>query len=62
MQLNKIHSKNSFDMDVLTPIDQPLDTLEDLTRDEIDSLNDWHGHFAAKYQHVGNLVNDRDVL
>jgi len=54
-------AKNSFDMDVLTPIDQPLDTLEDLTRDEIESLNDWHGHFAGKYQLVGKLVNDPDI-
>ncbi|CAG8502731.1 5804_t:CDS:2 [Diversispora eburnea] len=51
-------AKNSFDLEMLTPIDQPLDTLEDLTEEEINSLNDWHGHFENKYGCIGNLVND----
>ncbi|CAG8451816.1 10253_t:CDS:2 [Acaulospora morrowiae] len=53
-------AKNSFDMDVLTPIDQPLDTLEDLTKDEIESLNEWHAHFANKYECIGRLINNSD--
>jgi hypothetical protein len=52
-------AKNSFDPNVLTPLDQPIDTLEDLTKDEIDSLNDWHTHFAGKYECVGKLVNEK---
>ncbi|RHZ89847.1 hypothetical protein Glove_9g150 [Diversispora epigaea] len=51
-------AKNSFDLEVLTPIDQSLDTLEDLTEEEINNLNEWHGLFASKYGYVGNLVNN----
>lgn len=28
-------AKQSFDEDMLTPIDQPLDTLDGLTKDEV---------------------------
>ncbi|CAH1759246.1 2982_t:CDS:2 [Entrophospora sp. SA101] len=35
-------AKNSFDLDVLTPIDQEIDKLEDLSHEELDSLNEWH--------------------
>lgn len=45
-------------MDVLTPIDQPLDTLEDLDSEELNSLKEWHSHFASKYEYVGKLVNE----
>jgi len=45
-------------MDVLTPIDQPLDTLEDLTSEEKESLKEWHSYFAGKYEYVGKLVNE----
>ncbi|GBC13049.1 membrane-associated progesterone receptor component 1 [Rhizophagus irregularis DAOM 181602=DAOM 197198] len=51
-------AKNSFEMDVLTPIDQPLDTLEDLDSEELNSLKEWHSHFASKYEYVGKLVNE----
>ena len=44
---------------VLTPIDQPLDTLEDLAPDELSSLKEWHSHFASKYECVGKLVNEQ---
>ncbi|CAG8439224.1 7432_t:CDS:2 [Ambispora leptoticha] len=51
-------AKNSFDMEMLTPVDQPIDTLEDLTREELESLRDWHAHFEGKYECVGKLVNE----
>lgn len=51
-------AKGSFDLDMLTPIDQPLDTLDDLTPQEWEALRDWQGLFESKYIHVGKLVND----
>lgn len=51
-------AKNSFDPDVLTAIDEPIDTLEDLTDDERKTLDDWAGLFASKYIHCGELVNE----
>ncbi|KNE61051.1 hypothetical protein AMAG_06806 [Allomyces macrogynus ATCC 38327] len=49
-------SKHSFDVSMLTPIDQPIDDLADLTPDERAAVADWAGHFATKYTHVGFLV------
>lgn len=34
-------AKNSFDEDILTPIDAPIDDLADLTSAEWDSLKEW---------------------
>jgi membrane-associated progesterone receptor component len=51
-------AKNSFDDEVLTSIDQPIDTLEDLTDEERKTLNDWAGLFESKYIHCGELVNE----
>ena len=48
--------------DVLTPIDQPIDKLEDLTELERHvfielicrkNMDDWVSHFAGKYPIVG---------
>ncbi|KAI9292247.1 cytochrome b5 [Neoconidiobolus thromboides FSU 785] len=50
-------AKNSFDVEVLTDLKDPIDLLENLTKDEWDSLNDWESHFANKYTLVGKLVN-----
>jgi membrane-associated progesterone receptor component len=41
---------------MLTPIDEPMDTLEDLNADETQALNDWEQHFAGKYLLCGELV------
>lgn len=50
-------AKGSFDDDMITPPDQPLDKLEDLTEEDWESLRDWEGLFESKYPIVGNLVN-----
>lgn len=50
---------NSFDPSVLTPIDQPLDKLEDLSAEEKESLDNWETHFEGKYILVGTLVNEK---
>lgn len=51
-------AKNSFDEEMLTPIDQPIDKLEDLSAEEKGSLADWKGHFEGKYLLVGKLVEE----
>jgi membrane-associated progesterone receptor component len=42
----------------LTPIDQEIDKLEDLSPEELDSLKEWHDHFKSKYEFVGRLINE----
>ncbi|KAH8556919.1 hypothetical protein BGW37DRAFT_416514, partial [Umbelopsis sp. PMI_123] len=42
-------AKNSFDLEMLTDDDKPIDKLEDLNKDEWDSLREWEQHFANKY-------------
>ncbi|KAK9466846.1 cytochrome b5-like heme/steroid binding domain-containing protein [Lipomyces arxii] len=51
-------AKGSFDEDMLTPLDHPIDTLDDLSPEEINSLNDWEQHFAGKYLLCGKLVQE----
>jgi membrane-associated progesterone receptor component len=51
-------AKQSFDEDMLTDIDQPLDKLEDLTPSEIENMNGWIDHFSSKYTVCGRLVNE----
>ncbi|KAF5092469.1 hypothetical protein D0Z03_002845 [Geotrichum reessii] len=53
-------AKNSFDEEMLTPIDQPIDTLEDLTEEERKALDEWYDKLKGKYIHVGRLVNETD--
>lgn len=50
-------SKNSFEDDVLVPLDQPIDELKDLDEEEVGSLNQWFDMFTGKYIEVGKLVN-----
>lgn len=55
---------NSFDPSVLTPLDQPIDTLDGLTASDIESLDGWEEHFENKYRIVGtlhNLIPDPDA-
>ncbi|KAF8063368.1 cytochrome b5-like heme/steroid binding domain-containing protein [Lyophyllum atratum] len=51
-------AKQSFDIEMLTPVDEPLDTLEDLKPDEIDNMKGWIEHFSNKYIVCGKLVNN----
>ncbi|ODV79962.1 cytochrome b5 [Suhomyces tanzawaensis NRRL Y-17324] len=48
-------AKNSFEAELLTPINKPIDTLKDLTDAEIESLDGWEEHFENKYPIVGSL-------
>jgi membrane-associated progesterone receptor component len=48
---------NSFDEEMLTKdLQGPLDTLEGLGQDEIESLRGWEERFQEKYLVVGKLV------
>lgn len=49
-------AKNSFDFDVIRDFDEPIDTLEDLTEDEIKALDGWESTFKRKYPIIGKLV------
>ncbi|CAD6912297.1 unnamed protein product, partial [Tilletia laevis] len=51
-------AKQSFDLEMLTPLDQPIDKLEDLTPAELNNMREWVGHFSAKYPQVGVLVEE----
>lgn len=54
-------AKQSFDIEMLTPIDQPLDKLEDLTPEEIDNKRGWVEHFTNKYIVCGRLVENGEA-
>lgn len=51
-------AKQSFDIEMLTPVDQPLDKLEDLKQDEIENMKGWIEHFSNKYIICGKLVEN----
>ncbi|KAG1858473.1 cytochrome b5-like heme/steroid binding domain-containing protein [Suillus subluteus] len=51
-------AKQSFDMDMLTAVDQPLDKLQDLRPDEIENMRGWIDHFSNKYIICGKLVEN----
>ncbi|KAG9004959.1 hypothetical protein FRB94_001928 [Tulasnella sp. JGI-2019a] len=53
-------AKQSFDTDMLTPVDQPLDTLADITKDERENMDSWVQHFSNKYIVCGELVENDD--
>lgn len=48
---------NSFDAGVLTGLDEPMDLLEGLSAEELESLLNWKSHFTNKYTVVGTLRN-----
>ncbi|KAI8874140.1 cytochrome b5 [Ramicandelaber brevisporus] len=50
-------AKNSFDMEMITPVDQPLDKLDNLDADDLESLDGWQKLFESKYTVVGKLVD-----
>ncbi|ORZ39243.1 cytochrome b5-like heme/steroid binding domain-containing protein [Catenaria anguillulae PL171] len=49
-------AKHSFETKYITPLDQPIDDLKDLSAMERETLDDWFGMFSSKYDHVGFLV------
>lgn len=49
-------AKQSFDQDMLTPLNQPIDDLADLSHAERNNMKEWEAHFTAKYPVVGELV------
>ncbi|KAJ7904995.1 cytochrome b5-like heme/steroid binding domain-containing protein [Mycena leptocephala] len=52
-------AKQSFDTEMLTPVDQSLDKLTDLQQDEMSvSLFCWIDHFSNKYIICGKLVEN----
>lgn len=55
---------NSFDEDMLTKdLEGPLDSLDGLESEEMESLQGWEERFSEKYLVVGNLlaVGDNDA-
>ncbi|KAF5391694.1 hypothetical protein D9757_002531 [Collybiopsis confluens] len=54
-------AKQSFDVEMLTAIDQPLDKLADLQADEIENMKGWMEHFSNKYIICGKLVENDAV-
>ncbi|CCL98494.1 uncharacterized protein FIBRA_00492 [Fibroporia radiculosa] len=51
-------AKQSFDLEMLTPVDKALDKLDDLTPEEIDNMRGWMDHFSNKYIICGKLVEN----
>merc|ERR1711939_408281 len=51
-------AKQSFEMDMLVPVDGPIDDLSDLTPSEWDALRDWEMHFNSKYFQCGDFVEN----
>ncbi|CCG23081.1 Dap1 [Candida orthopsilosis Co 90-125] len=52
---------NSFDPAVLTPLDQPIDDLKNLSKLEQESLDQWDEHFENRYKVVGSLHENGTV-
>lgn len=52
---------NSFDPAVLTPLDQPIDDLKNLSKLEQESLEQWDEHFENRYKVVGSLHENGTV-
>ncbi|EGW34264.1 uncharacterized protein SPAPADRAFT_59685 [Spathaspora passalidarum NRRL Y-27907] len=55
-------AKNSFDLEMLTPLDQPIDKLGDLNKEELESLANWEDLFENKYKVVGKLYENDEVV
>lgn len=49
---------NSFELENVRTWSEPIDTLEDLSETERESLDKWEGMFRGKYPCVGKLVAD----
>lgn len=48
---------NSFDMEHLKDLHEPIDLLEDLSDEEMQSLDGWESLFLSKYPIAGKLLN-----
>ena len=51
-------AKGELDESLLTPVDQKIDVLDDLSADELEALHGWIDRFESKYLEVGELVNE----
>ncbi|GAA5876637.1 hypothetical protein JCM16303_003606 [Sporobolomyces ruberrimus] len=49
-------AKQSFEKDMLTPLEEPIDELTDLSKSEWDNLVGWESHFQTKYFQCGDFV------
>jgi len=54
-------AKQSFDLEMLTPIEAPLDPLNDLTSSERENMRGWVEHFTNKYVVCGELVENDQI-
>ena len=67
MQWNVIHvlvlvrgmAKHSFDKEMLTDLEKPIDDLKDLNDQERQALAEWEEFFTNKYVCVGKLVENQ---
>jgi membrane-associated progesterone receptor component len=50
-------AKHSFDEEMLTSLDEPIDDLKDLNTEEKEALQEWSKFFEEKYEVVGYLIN-----
>ncbi|ODN84591.1 hypothetical protein L202_00507 [Cryptococcus amylolentus CBS 6039] len=50
-------AKQSYELDMLVPLEGPLDMLADLTPAEVENMRGWHQHFEGKYIVCGELVD-----
>lgn len=46
----------SFEDDMFVDSDGPIDNLDDLDEEQINTMNDWVSHFEGKYIAAGNLI------
>ncbi|KAI7943366.1 hypothetical protein MJO29_013210 [Puccinia striiformis f. sp. tritici] len=53
-------AKQSFDEDMLTPVDSLIDTLQDITDEDRENLKGWEDLFKAKYVACGELIENSD--
>ncbi|EFP85190.2 uncharacterized protein PGTG_11359 [Puccinia graminis f. sp. tritici CRL 75-36-700-3] len=53
-------AKQSFDENILTPVDSKIDTLDDLTDEDKENLKGWEDLFKAKYIACGELIENSD--
>jgi membrane-associated progesterone receptor component len=51
-------AKNSFDKEMLTDLDKPIDKLDDLNDEEREALREWSDFFTGKYMIVGSLIEE----
>ncbi|KAF9518636.1 hypothetical protein BS47DRAFT_1370966 [Hydnum rufescens UP504] len=59
-------ARQSFDLDMLTPVDAYIDPLKDLTPSEMwacthELFSDWSDHFQHKYIVCGELVENHEL-